>query len=184
MTFEIERMTFEIEIDGRPRSVSVERAGPDRYRLTIDGRAQVVNAARVGSFGYSLLLDGPSTGSGQGETGTSREVHVAPGGVPGEFLVNLDGRVVAATVNGRRARRGSRDAAGTGEQRVVAPMPGRIVKVLVGPGDEVAARQGVVVVEAMKMENELRAQRSGRVREVAVAPGASVEAGRVLVVLE
>ncbi len=178
MTFEIERMTFEIEIDGRPRSVSVERAGADRYRLTIDGRAQVVNAARVGSFGYSLLLDG--------ETSTSREVHVAPGGAPGEFLVNLDGRVVAATVNGRRARRGSRDAAGTaaGEQRVVAPMPGRIVKVLVGPGDEVAARQGVVVVEAMKMENELRAQRSGRVREVSVAPGASVEAGRVLVVLE
>jgi len=111
---------------------------------------------------------------------------VAPGGAPGEFLVNLDGRVVAVTVNGRRARRGSRDAAGTaaGEQRVVAPMPGRIVKVLVGPGDEVAARQGVVVVEAMKMENELRAQRSGRVREVSVAPGASVEAGRVLVVLE
>jgi biotin carboxyl carrier protein len=63
-------------------------------------------------------------------------------------------------------------------------MPGRIVRVLVGPGDEVTARQGVVVVEAMKMENELRAPKAGRVREVAVSPGVSVEAGRVLVVIE
>jgi biotin carboxyl carrier protein len=62
-------------------------------------------------------------------------------------------------------------------------MPGRVVRVLVGPGDEVAARQGVVVVEAMKMENELRAPRAGRVKEIAVAAGASVEAGRVLVVI-
>ena len=171
-------MTFEVEIDGRPRSVSVERAGPERYRFTIDGRAQIVSAARIGGFGYSLILDG--------EASISREVHVAPAGVPGELLVSLDGRLVGATINGRRARRASGDAAGTaaGEQKVVAPMPGRIVRVLVGPGDEVAARQGVVVVEAMKMENELRATRSGRVREVSVSPGASVEAGRVLVVLE
>jgi biotin carboxyl carrier protein len=178
MTFEIERMSFEIEIEGQPRSVSVERAGTGRYRLTIDGRTHLVSAARVGSFGYSLILEG--------EDSTSREVYVAPAGGPGELLVNLDGRVVLATVNGRRARRGGTDAKGAaaGEQRVVAPMPGRIVKVLVGPGDEVAARQGVVVVEAMKMENELRAPRPGRVREVSVSPGASVEAGRVLVVLE
>jgi biotin carboxyl carrier protein len=113
-------------------------------------------------------------------------VHVAPTGTNGELLVYLGGRVAAVTMNGRAARRGRRDAGGpaAGEQKVVAPMPGRIVKVLVGPGDEVAARQGVVVVEAMKMENELRAPRSGRVREVSVSPGASVEAGRVLVVLE
>jgi biotin carboxyl carrier protein len=63
-------------------------------------------------------------------------------------------------------------------------MPGRIARVLVAPGDEVAARQGVVVVEAMKMENELRSPKAGRVKDVAVAPGALVEAGRVLVVIE
>ena len=63
-------------------------------------------------------------------------------------------------------------------------MPGRIVKVLVKPGDEVAARQGLVVVEAMKMENELTSPRAGHVREVAVAEGASVEAGRLLVIVE
>jgi biotin carboxyl carrier protein len=63
-------------------------------------------------------------------------------------------------------------------------MPGRVVRVLVGPGDEVEARQPVLVIEAMKMENELRAPRAGRVKDVAVEQGASVEAGRVLVVIE
>ncbi len=62
-------------------------------------------------------------------------------------------------------------------------MPGKVVRVLVKPGDEVVARQGVVVVEAMKMENELRAGRAGLVREVLVAEGMSVDAGTPLVVI-
>jgi biotin carboxyl carrier protein len=92
---------------------------------------------------------------------------------------------VPVVVNGRTRRRGARDEAGrVGRQPVVAPMPGRVVRVLVSPGDEVTARQGVVVVEAMKMENELRAPKAGTVKEVNVTPGTSVEAGRVLVVIE
>ncbi len=63
-------------------------------------------------------------------------------------------------------------------------MPGRVVRVLVAVGDEVAHRQGLVVVEAMKMENELGAPRAGRVTEIAVAEGVSVEAGRLLSVIE
>jgi biotin carboxyl carrier protein len=63
-------------------------------------------------------------------------------------------------------------------------MPGRVVRVLVAPGDIVEARQPVVVVEAMKMENELRSPKDGLVKEVAVVPGTSVEAGRVLVVID
>ena len=63
-------------------------------------------------------------------------------------------------------------------------MPGRVVRVLVAAGDQVTARQPVIVVEAMKMENELRSPKAGRVKDVAVAPGMSVEAGRVLVVIE
>jgi biotin carboxyl carrier protein len=63
-------------------------------------------------------------------------------------------------------------------------MPGRVVRVLVAPGDVVTARQGVIVVEAMKMENELRSPKAGTVKEVSVTSGTSVEAGRVLVVIE
>ena len=63
-------------------------------------------------------------------------------------------------------------------------MPGRVLRVLVSVGDEVAARQGVVVVEAMKMENELRSPKAGRVKEVNVTAGTLVEAGRVLLIVE
>jgi biotin carboxyl carrier protein len=171
-------VTFEIEVNGRSRVVAVERAGRGRYRIVVDGTSHHVDAARVGTFGLSMLFDG--------EGGATREVQVTPSGARGELLVSMAGRVVAATVNGRRTGRGGGDAAlgGDGEQRVVAPMPGRVVRVLVAPGDDVAARQGVVVVEAMKMENELRSPKAGRIKEVAVTAGASVEAGRLLVVVE
>jgi biotin carboxyl carrier protein len=84
----------------------------------------------------------------------------------------------------RWAARGAPAGAGSGPQRVTAPMPGKVVRVLVAAGDEVKARQGLVVVEAMKMENELRAARDGRVKDVHVAEGALVESGRLLVVVE
>jgi biotin carboxyl carrier protein len=170
-------MTFDIEINGRARTISVERAAAGCYRVIVDGHAHVVDAARIGSFGLSLLMDG---------AGISRDVQISPGSAPGEMLVRLDGLSATALVDGRRSGRASADG-GTharGEQAVVAPMPGRVVRLLVSRGDDVAARQGVVVVEAMKMENELRAPRAGRVKEVTVAAGASVEAGRVLVVIE
>jgi biotin carboxyl carrier protein len=173
-------VTFEIEINARSRTVSVERTGPGRYRVSVDGQAHDVDAVRVGSYGLSILLDGP------GGSQISREIQVAPSNVRGELLVALDGRTVGASVNGRRTGRGAADsgAHAHGEQAVVAPMPGRVVRVLVSPGDTVAARQPVVVVEAMKMENELRSPKAGRVKDVAVAPGTSVDAGRVLVVIE
>jgi biotin carboxyl carrier protein len=71
-----------------------------------------------------------------------------------------------------------------GDQPVTAPMPGRVVRVLVAAGDEVAAGQGLVVVEAMKMENELRAPKTGKVKDVNFSAGTPVDAGKVLVVIE
>jgi biotin carboxyl carrier protein len=171
-------MTFEIEIGGRSRSVAIEPAGGTRFRVTVDGRPHLVDAVRIGDFALSLIVDG--------DTGASREALVVPNGLRGESLVTLDGRIASASVDGRRRRRGRGDASGRthGAQSVVAPMPGRVVRILVAPGDEVAARQAVVVVEAMKMENELRSPKAGRVKDIAVAVGASVEAGRVLIVVE
>ena len=71
-----------------------------------------------------------------------------------------------------------------GRQTIVAPMPGRVVRVLVSIGDRVLAGQPIVVVEAMKMENELRSPKDGVVREVNVQAGGAVEARAVLVVIE
>jgi biotin carboxyl carrier protein len=170
-------MNFEIERGGIRRAVSVEPSGTGRYRVTLDGNAHEVLAERSGEFGLSLILEEAS--------GRSREVSVAAGGAPGELLVGLSGRTVTVSIDGRRRRAGGDAGAHThGEQAVVAPMPGRIVRVLVGVGDEVSTRQGVVVVEAMKMENELRSPKAGRVRQVSVTPGTLVEAGRVLVVID
>ena len=167
-------MTFDVEVNGRTRTVAVERIAAARYRVVVDGDLREVDVARVGTFGLSLLLDGDS--------GVTREKHVAPG----EVLVRIDGRTVTATLNGRRTGHGAADSGSgaRGEQAVIAPMPGRVVRVLVGAGDTVSARQPVVVVEAMKMENELRSPKDGRVKEIAVESGASVEAGRILVVIE
>ena len=174
-------MIFDIEIDGAVRSVAVESDGPSRYQVVIDGVAHQVHAERVGEFGLSLGI--PHSGGGASNPG--RELQIAPGAAKGEWLVTLGGRTVPVVVNGRGRRRGAPAEAGrAGLQPVVAPMPGRVVRVLVNPGDHVAARQGVVVVEAMKMENELRSPKGGTVREVSVTPGTSVEAGRVLVVIE
>jgi biotin carboxyl carrier protein len=115
----------------------------------------------------------------------------------GELIVHVNGVAMPLTIDQpgppkpwakaarQRRGRGAGDAdTGDAPRTIVAPMPGRIVKVLVKPEEAVAARQPLVVVEAMKMENELRAPRAGIVAEVRVAEGASVEANTVLVVLK
>jgi biotin carboxyl carrier protein len=171
-------VTFEIELNGRGRTVSIERAGPSRYRVTVDGVAAIVDAERTGDAGVTMLFPDAAH--------DSVTIQFAPGQAAGELLAYLGGRNVAVAVNGRRTGRAAADSGGAahGEQKILAPMPGRVVRVLVAPGDEVERRQAVVVVEAMKMENELRSPKAGRVKDVAVTPGTSVEAGRVLVVIE
>jgi biotin carboxyl carrier protein len=172
---------YEVTIGRRTRRVLVQRAG-EQWRVTLDGTPHLVHAARIDETTLSLLLAGAD---GVLAVRSVRAV-VSPCAAAGDVDVHVNGRHVAATVRsagaGRR-RAGAADGAG-GPQRIVAPMPGKVVRVLVAAGDAVAARQGVVVVEAMKMENELRAARDGRVVSVAVTEGQSVDAGAVLAVVE
>ncbi len=166
-------MTFEIEAGGKLHKVVVD-ANPSReapLTITIDGEAVMVDARRTSS-GFSLLLDGRVV-----------EASITSGEQRGELVVHLPSISVPVSIDASR-RRGKTARHADGEQRITAPMPGRVVRVLVAVGDEVELRQPIVVVEAMKMENELRAPKAGRVKEVAVEPGASVEAGRLLVVIE
>ena len=182
-------MTFESEVGGRTRRVEVR--GPDMF---LDGRRFHVNAARVG-HAWSLILGAVETGhDDRGQSTRSYEVAVVEHAA-GDLTVHVNGRPVPIRsslpgrrhqgIGARRTRPGAcAEVARHGPQRVVAPMPGRIVKVLVKVGDEVAARQGLVVVEAMKMENELRSPRAGTVTEMPAVEGALVKANAVLVVID
>lgn len=169
-------MQFEIDVNERTHTVVIERDGKaadSRFRVVIDGESTAVDARRT-DLGLSLVFaDG-------------RSMDVALTDRPsGEWFVQLPHADVTVAVDARRYQRGEGGGgAKTGVQRILAPMPGRVVRLLAKVGDEVALRQGVVVVEAMKMENELGAPKAGRVKEIAVTEGQSVEAGRVLIVIE
>ncbi len=101
----------------------------------------------------------------------------------GKIEVFLDGKVSVIQVLDRFRREGSA-ATATGPQPIASPMPGRVVRLLTQVGDTVEAGQGVVVVEAMKMQNEMAAPRSGTVSEIHVSEGQTVKAGEILAVVE
>jgi biotin carboxyl carrier protein len=172
-------MRFDVDAAGQARQVDVAADG-SAWQVTIDGRAWRASMVRAGER-WSLLISDSS--GGPQASSRSYDVMFEPG-AGGSWQVHVNGRVVPAGLRTSAQRLRGHGAAGAADGRVLAPMPGRVVKVLVAAGDQVEARQGVVVVEAMKMENELRASRAGTVREVRVSEGASVEAQTVLVVIE
>jgi len=166
---------YEVEVGGRRIQVVVTRTGGG-FAVSVDGRTRQVDAARIDAQKLSLLIDNV----------WSKDISIATNAATGQLDVHVGATPVAVNLNGRR-RWGRKDAAGgtgSGPQRLTAPMPGKVVRVLVKKGDTVTARQPVVVVEAMKMENELRASRAGTVAEVQVSEGMSVEAGAPLLVIQ
>jgi biotin carboxyl carrier protein len=172
---------YEVEISGRVRQVDVQRAG-GRFTASVDGRVRQVDIARIDAQTLSLIVDGGAA---------TCEIGVANDAATGLLQVRVGTTVVDVAVNGvnsvnggRRRRRDRSADRGSGPQRIVAPMPGKIVRVGVKTGDAVRARQTVVVVEAMKMENELKADRDGVAGDVRAVEGASVEAGALLVVIQ
>ena len=182
-------MIAEIARSGTRHTVEARRDG-DGWIVTVDGRELAVDAVHVDGR-WSLLI-GPSVvrgvrGTGIGPAARSYEVSVEPADA-GESLVFVNGYAIpVAIADPREAFAHRSHAAGDVDTRsvnVAAPMPGRVVKVLVTSGDIVAARQPLVIVEAMKMENELRAPRAGTVADVRVSEGQSVEAHAVVVVLD
>jgi biotin carboxyl carrier protein len=166
-------MRFDVEVADRAHTLQIERTPDGRFQVWVDGDAFAVDVRQT-DVGLSLVF----------EDGRSLEAAATPQAA-GEWLVQLPHVDVEVVVDGQRhGRRGAGGPSGAGAQRVTAPMPGRVVRVLVAVGDDVAHRQGLIVVEAMKMENELGAPKAGRVTEIAVVEGTSVEAGRLLIVIE
>ncbi len=103
----------------------------------------------------------------------------------GSTEVVVNGQRFPVTVRDKKHRRGNvSDAAASGKATLVSPMPGKVVRVLCATGDEIVANQGVLVVEAMKMQNEVQTPKAGKVVEIRVSEGQTVNAGEVLAVIE
>jgi biotin carboxyl carrier protein len=172
---------FEITLGGKKRVVELD-SGDGGHRVIVDGieRPLTLEAVEAGAW---LVREGlaQTLAYADGENGKVT-VSLKRGGA--------DPVVVHAEVAEARSARvaalaqQARGPAAAGPLTVRSPMPGRVVKVLARPGERVTAGQAVVVVEAMKMENELRVPRAGTVREVKCAEGAAVEAGQDLVVVD
>jgi biotin carboxyl carrier protein len=170
-------MRYEVEVGGRKRQIAIARSG-DSFAITLDGRSYRVDAARIDAQTLSLVVDTVSR--------QSYEATVIPDPLTGQLTVTIGGVGVPVVLNGHRrwGRREDSSGAGAAPQRLAASMPGKVVRVLVKTGDMVHARQPLVVVEAMKMENEMRAGRDGTVAEVHAREGHSVEAGALLLVIQ
>jgi biotin carboxyl carrier protein len=162
-------MKFEVLLNGTRRIVELERDAK-RLRISLDGEDIDAHAVEIAPNVLSILLDG-----------NSHEVRITPMSA-GSLLLQAGHQEFTAEVIDPRAWRGRRHGAleAEGRQQIVAPMPGKIVRVLVQAGEKVEAGQGLLVVEAMKMQNEIRSPKSGTVERVLAKEGQPVNAGEVL----
>ena len=170
-------MKFEVQLAGplgkKLRIVELQRDA-DRWKITLDGLPLEADAVEIAPNSLSLLLDGQSY-----------EVLISP--LPdGQLKLQTGLQEFTAAVADPRAWRGRRHGAlqAEGRQQIVAPMPGKVVRLLVKAGDKVEAGQGLLVVEAMKMQNEIRSPKSGLVERLHVKEGQPVNAGEILAWVE
>lgn len=162
---------LDAQVDGRSLRVEVQEQQDGRYRVSLDGRALLVDAQAAGRGFVSLLIDGQSHAAGLERRGDGYLVVIGQD----SFTVELS-EAVAGTSAAPREK--------SGPARLKAPMPGKIVRVLARPGDALEAGQGLVVMEAMKMENELKSPRAGKLSELKVNEGQTVESGQLIAVVE
>ncbi len=166
-------MNYELTINGARHKVEFTAPGRDstQVRCLIDGRAVEAAAIRISPSCYSILLEG-------------RVFEVTIDDHSGSLLLRAHGREFSVEIfdprSWRRAHRAGVEL--EGRQQLVAPMPGKIVRVLVKTGEQVTAGQGLLVIEAMKMQNEVRSPKSGVVEKLA-PEGRTVNAGEVLAVV-
>jgi biotin carboxyl carrier protein len=167
-------MAFIAKLGEQSYGVEIEEIGKSLYRVAIDGNEFLVDGKKTGRTNYSLIVD-------------NRSFEIEVDNAEDEYRVLVDGRNYHVhLVDERRVRvgGGQSDIQLQGRQKVSVPMGGKVIAVLVSEGDSVERGQGLVIVEAMKMENEVRSPIGGTVKEVKVKSGDAVEGGAVLLVVE
>jgi biotin carboxyl carrier protein len=167
-------MAFIAKLGGQTHTVAIDEIGKFVYRVVVDGNEFLVDGRKTGRTNYSLIIN-------------DRSFEVDVDIAEDDYRVLLDGRNYhIQLLDEKRMRLGGLQSGIQleGRQDVTVPMPGKVVTVLVSEGDQVEKGQGLVIVEAMKMENEVRSPISAEVKEIMVSAGQAVEAGEVLLVVE
>lgn len=169
-------MKLQVRIGALTRQVEVRRTGGNRFAVAPDNHALIgmnIDAMEIAPNIYSILLNGRAF-----------EAVVVPAAEG--VLVRCGAYEFQAVVSDPRAWRGGRGAlfGAEGKQQVIAPMPGKIVRILVSAGQMVEADQGLLVVEAMKMQNEIRAPKAGKIERIFVREDQAVAAGEALVTID
>jgi biotin carboxyl carrier protein len=169
-------MKFEIELTGatgkRKHVVDLEHKG-DACSVALDGQPVDADAVQLAPNTISVIIGGQSF-----------EIHISRA-ADGTLKLQCGPHEFSAEIGDPRAWRGRRHGAMEveGRQEILAPMPGKVVRLLVAAGDAVEAGQGLLVVEAMKMQNEIRSPKSGKVERLLAKEGQSVTAGDVLCIV-
>ncbi len=166
-------MTYDVVVDGNRHQVELTR-GENIWLCKIDGREVEVDSVLTARDVLSFLVDGKAY-----EIKRERSLQ-------GELHVVIGSARYAVDVQDPRSLRTRRAVGGTeaGPQKVKAPMPGKIVRILVSENEEVKAGQGVIVMEAMKMQNEMKSPKDGKVQKILTAEGSVVNARDVLAIIE
>ncbi|MBI3758632.1 MAG: biotin/lipoyl-binding protein [Deltaproteobacteria bacterium] len=164
---------FVATLDGAEHQLEVEELTAHTLRIKLGESQFDLDVHRVGRSSYSILVNNRSF-----DFDVVREGE--------ELLVASRGGAARVTLvdAARKSRNAGARPLAAGKASLKAMMPGRVIHVLVNVGDEVAAQQGLLVVEAMKMENEIKAPKAGKVVEIKVKPGQTVEKGELLLVVE
>ncbi len=170
MKYEVQLASF--SSGEKTRVIELER-NPSGWRVALDGRPVAVDAVEIAPNTLSILLGGRSF-----------EITVTPS-ADGKLKLQTGAQEFTAEVIDPRAWSGRRHShvEAEGRQQIVAPMPGKVVRLLVKAGDRVEASQGLLVVEAMKMQNEIRSPKTGTVERVFAKEGQPVNAGEVLCIV-
>lgn len=165
-------MIYEVIVGGNPHRLELEKAAGG-WECRLDGLPIHIDALIARRDVLSLLIDGRAYEIKREQTAT--DLHMWVGST--RFAVEL---------HDPRSLRSRKKAAGDekGPRKILAPMPGRIVRLLVAENSDVEAGQGIVVVEAMKMQNEIKSPKKGVVKKILATPGAAVNPGDILAIVE
>jgi biotin carboxyl carrier protein len=165
-------MIYEVTVGDKTHRVELVRFGTE-WQCKVDDRSLSVNTVITTQGVLSLILDGHSWQVMQESTATETNIVIG------------HERFSTTMPDPRSLRSRRRDGGGDkGPKKITAPMPGKVIRILAQAGDEVQAGQGVLIIEAMKMQNELKSPRQGKVRKLLVEEGALAEAGQILAEIE